>query len=147
MTDWTIRQAVPDDTPHVVEVLRRWIDETPWMPMLHDRADMEGFWGRQIAESHALCGISQGQVCGFAVRDGEWLNALYLNAGNRNQGLGAALLAEAKRQTPILRLWAFQANHGALQFYTRHGFAEVKRTDGDNEEGLPDVQMEWRSNA
>ena len=32
----------------------------------------------------------------------------------------------------------------AVSFYRRHGFEVVGRTDGDNEEGAPDLRMEWR---
>jgi putative acetyltransferase len=42
-----------------------------------------------------------------------------------------------------LSLWTFQANEGARRFYAREGFAEVRMTEGDNEEGLPDVLLEW----
>ena len=31
-----------------------------------------------------------------------------------------------------------------LRFYERHGFTAVEWTDGDNEEGEPDVRMVWR---
>ena len=57
------------------------------------------------------------------------------------RGIGSALLAVAKRERPQgLRLWTFQSNTGAQRFYERHGFVEVRRTDGrDNEERAPDV--------
>ena len=42
------------------------------------------------------------------------------------------------------QLWTFQSNHGARRFYERHGFVAVQHTDGDNEEGAPDVRYEWR---
>ncbi len=42
-----------------------------------------------------------------------------------------------------LKLWTFQANEDARRFYIREGFREVRMTDGDNEEGLPDVMLEW----
>ncbi len=38
----------------------------------------------------------------------------------------------------------FDSNAGAQRFYARHGFGEVRRTDGsDNEEREPDVEMAW----
>ena len=42
-----------------------------------------------------------------------------------------------------MQLWAFQSNTGALRFYERHGFVAVEETDGDNEEGAPDLRMRW----
>jgi hypothetical protein len=41
-------------------------------------------------------------------------------------------------------LWTFQANLGARRFYERHGCRQVRRTDGDNEENLPDILYEYR---
>ena len=63
------------------------------------------------------------------------------------RGIGSALLAVAKRERPQgLRLWAFQTNTGARRFYERHGFVEVRRTDGrDNEERAPDVLYACRA--
>ena len=40
-------------------------------------------------------------------------------------------------------VWCFQ-HIPARQFYHRHGFVEVEYTDGNNDEKLPDVRMEWR---
>jgi hypothetical protein len=56
-------------------------------------------------------------------------------------GIGSALLEVAKSRRPGgLRLWVFQRNHGAWAVYARHGFTEVRFTDGsDNEEQEPDV--------
>ena len=62
----------------------------------------------------------------------------------RRQGHGRALLDHAKARADRLSLWTFEANREALAFYAAQGFAETARTDGDNEEGLPDVRLEWR---
>lgn len=32
-------------------------------------------------------------------------------------------------------------------FYERHGFVEVRRTPGDNEEGEPDILYRWQPTA
>lgn len=57
------------------------------------------------------------------------------------QGIGSQLLALARRQRPHgLRLWTFVSIVRAQRFYERHGFVEIDRTDGrDNEEGAPDI--------
>jgi hypothetical protein len=44
-----------------------------------------------------------------------------------------------------LELWVFQRNDAAREFYARHGFIELRRTDGSgNEEREPDVRLAWR---
>ena len=85
-----------------------------------------------------------GVLIGFVVLHDGWVEHLYLEPGRTGQGHGSALLDHAKAQHPDgLDLWAFQANTGARRFYERHGFVAVAETDGDNEEGAPDVRYRW----
>jgi hypothetical protein len=47
---------------------------------------------------------------------------------------------------PPVRLYVFQANIRARQFYERHGFSAIDFGDGSlNEERCPDVLYEWRA--
>ena len=60
------------------------------------------------------------------------------------EGVGSRLVDLAKEQRPDgLDLWTFQSNTRARRFYERHGFTEIERTEGDNEEGAPDVHYRW----
>ena len=60
------------------------------------------------------------------------------------RGLGSRLVELARQRRPDgLALWVFASNTGAVRFYERHGFAVVGGTDGDNEEGAPDLRMVW----
>jgi GNAT superfamily N-acetyltransferase len=86
-----------------------------------------------------------GALLGILVLDGPWVDQLYVEPGRTGRGIGTALLELAKRERPAgLRLWTFASNTGAQRFYERHGFAEVRRTDGrDNEERAPDILYAW----
>ena len=77
--------------------------------------------------------------------DADWIDQLYVDPDLTRAGIGAALLAVAKRERPDgLRLWTFVSNRDAQRFYLRHGFREVERTDGShNEEGAPAIQYAW----
>jgi GNAT superfamily N-acetyltransferase len=87
---------------------------------------------------------SEGQVVGMLVLDGAWVDQLYVEPTLTGRGIGAELLDLAKRERPAgLRLWAFEANLGARRFYERHHFSARDRTDGDNEQGVPDVLYVW----
>jgi GNAT superfamily N-acetyltransferase len=82
-------------------------------------------------------------VAVMALSDG-WVDQLYVDAGWTGCGIGSALIDQAKAvSTGCLDLWTFASNTGAQRFYERHGFVEVARTDGDNEEGEPDIRYRW----
>jgi GNAT superfamily N-acetyltransferase len=88
-----------------------------------------------------------GTLLAVMVLDGPWLEQLYVEPGMTGRGIGGRLVDIAKRQRPDgLRLWTFVSNVGAQRFYERHGFVEVQRTDGqDNEERAPDILYVWPS--
>jgi GNAT superfamily N-acetyltransferase len=117
------------------------------MPRLHSRAQDVAFAGRMIDIGWVTVAESgpQRTLCGFLARDQVELNALFVEAAARGSGIGTALLEQAKAECDRLSLWTFEVNSGARRFYQRHGFRETARGDGSgNEEGLPDVRLEWR---
>ncbi|WP_227269910.1 GNAT family N-acetyltransferase [Roseobacter weihaiensis] len=84
-------------------------------------------------------------LCGLMTLNGEHIEQLYLRPDRRREGIGSALMAHAKTQSPHrLELYCFQENHAARAFYEAHGFAPIAFGDGTtNEEGAPDVLYEW----
>lgn len=77
----------------------------------------------------------------LALRRPDWVDQLYVVGSAAGRGVGSALLDVARRELGGRRqLWTFQSNTGARRFYERHGFVDVERTSGDNEEGAPDVR-------
>ena len=88
--------------------------------------------------------IENGRVVGFCIRDEADITALYLDPSARGRGVGKGLLNLAREDCDEVSLWVFEANTKALAFYTREGFAEILRSDGDNEEGLPDIKLSWK---
>jgi hypothetical protein len=81
--------------------------------------------------------------------DAHWIDQLYvhpaqgrLRRGRHVAGARAGLGRSARRGLPV-RLYTFQANQHAREFYERHGFVAVALGDGaDNEERCPDVLYE-----
>ena len=113
----------------------------------HDDDDVRGWFASHVVGETDLwlAEDESGAVLGILVLDGPWLDQLYVEPGMTGRGIGAALLQLAKRERPEgLRLWTFAANTGAQRFYERHGFVATRRTDGDNEEGAPDILYVWR---
>ena len=138
----TLRPATPTDAGAVGAILSEFVDDTPWMPRIHTRAEDLAHAGDLIARGWVTVAETDG-VQGFLARDGEDIQALYLTAPARGQGIGRALIEDAKARSPRLMLWTFVANEGARRFYDTHGFREVTRTTGDNDEGLPDIRLLW----
>ena len=114
----------------------------------HSEAETRA-WMRDSAFARYSVRLAEvdGELVGFATRDGAWLMQLYVKPGWTGRGIGSKLLevilADAVAVTPILRLYTFARNAGARRFYERHGFVAVAFGDGTgNEEGEPDVRYE-----
>ena len=133
------------DAAPCAAILQEWIDETGWFPTSAPASASPQAVAEMIRRGRVTVVRADG-VAGFAAVEGNLLRCLYIARDWRGQGMGLALLDEAKaRSKGNLRLWTFRANMRARRFYLREGFVEVQRTDGaGNEEGLPDIEMLWR---
>jgi putative acetyltransferase len=117
----------------------------PWLPRLHTAAEDRRFFAGVIEECEVLVVRAQPEIVAFLARKGDLVEHLYVHPRSQRAGVGSALLDEAKSRQPTgLQLWVFQRNQGARAFYIRHGFVEMRLTDGSaNEEREPDVLMAW----
>jgi ribosomal protein S18 acetylase RimI-like enzyme len=85
------------------------------------------------------------RIAGIMVLRGDSLDHLYVRPDAQRRGVGARLLDHAKRRRGRLRLYTFESNEPARDFYEKHGFTPVAFGDGTaNEEGAPDVLYEWK---
>lgn len=140
-----LRPARPADARPIATILSDFIDDTPWMPRLHSRADDLGFCCRLVDRGGVTVAMA-GSVVGFLSRRGDTVEALYVARDWRRRGIGAALLGHARDGARRLDLWTFAANHEARDFYRHQGFAEVDSGGGDgNAEGLPDIRYLWEA--
>lgn len=139
-----LRPATPLDAGRVGAILSAWVDETPWMPRIHTRAEDIGFAGMMVDRGWVT--VSENEtITGFLARNGDDIHALYIDPKARGQGIGSKLLTNAMHQEDRLTLWTFQANTRAQAFYERHGFTPVEHTGGaGNDEGLPDIRYHWQ---
>lgn len=123
----------------------------PWLPDLHTPED-----DRRYLREVVLPGMevwvadeADGVVTGFTTlgtRDGDdFMEHLYVAPEHQRRGIGTALMERAKTSRPAgFRLWVFQRNAGARDFYEHHGFRLVELSDGSgNEEKEPDALYEW----
>jgi GNAT superfamily N-acetyltransferase len=117
-------------------------------PLVHEDDDVRA-WITHFVIPRLECWLAEhvrSGLAGMLVLEADWIDQLYVDPELTRAGIGAKLIAVAKRERPDgLRLWTFASNEGAQRFYLRHGFQEVERTDGArNEEGAPDIQYGWR---
>jgi len=98
-------------------------------------------------EKEVVVAEQEGRVVGFvALAERNFVEHLYVDPGRLGEGIGSALLEDAKRRMPAgFRLWVFQQNERARRFYENRGLTVVELTDGSgNEEKTPDALYEWR---
>lgn len=143
-----IRRGEPCDAPAAAELyLRARKAAAGAIPALaHDDDDVRGFFaGVVVAERELWLAEASGAPAALLVLNGDWIDQLYVEPELTGRGIGSALLEHAKRERPArLRLWSFRSNVGAQRFYERHGFRELQRTDGsENEERSPDILYAW----
>ncbi|RDL50548.1 putative N-acetyltransferase YjaB [Ensifer sp. M14] len=141
------RPATQGDMRACTDILNRWIDATAWMPRIHDRADVERYYRETVfPERTVIVAERDDRIAGFmALASDHYVTALYIDAPDRGMGVGRDLLSTAKTLSQQeLNLWTFEANARAQRFYEGQGFSVVRRTDGDNEESLPDILYHWR---
>ncbi len=146
--DAKLRAARTQDMAACAAILNDWIDETGWMPRIHSREEVVRHYQTVMAaERNVYVVVGGNHIVGMmAVAPDHLVTALYVRSGFRRQGVGRLLLDRAKRDAGSnLSVWTFQQNTSALAFYGAQGFVEINRTDGDNEEGLPDILLEWRA--
>ena len=154
-----LRPAEPSDVPALADlyVAAREAAVPAVPPLAHPPASVPGWLGGLVADDEHEVWLAEpagpagqpGPVepVGLMVLTDTWLDQLYVLPGRTGEGIGSALLALARSLRPGgLGLWVFQSNERAQRFYAAHGFVEVERTDGrDNEEREPDVRMVWRA--
>ena len=88
-----------------------------------------------------------GEIVGFASRDGVWLTNLYVKPGWTGHGIGTqllrAMLVNAASATPVLRVCTFTRNENSRRFLENRGFHVVGSGDSSvNEEHEPDLRYE-----
>lgn len=148
MSDFKLRAAYDTDAGKIGAILSEFIDETPWMPRIHSRAEDVSFAGSMIDREWVTVALQSDVVVGFLALDGADIHSLYVTQAHWRTGCGRTLIEHAKSKATSLSLWTFQFNELARLFYVNQGFIEVEHTDGaGNDEKLADIRFEWQREA
>jgi len=116
----------------------------PYLPELHNAQEDLEYFSKTVENENVIVAQSGDKVVGFCSYKDNWLNHLYVSPEYQGKGVGTALLNDAKTHNSELRLWVFQKNTKAIDFYKRNGFELLLTTDGlGNEEHEPDAQYVW----
>jgi ribosomal protein S18 acetylase RimI-like enzyme len=148
--DVWIRPLEPYDTDEAAAVWwrSRHAQDSQLPPAIHSEEQVRGWFAEVLLpDGQSWVAMDDGRIVAVLTLDGDDLDQLYVDPEVAGQGVGSTLVDLAKDLRPGgLALWTFQSNTRAQEFYRRHGFTEVRRTDGaDNEERVPDVRMVWGS--
>jgi GNAT superfamily N-acetyltransferase len=147
-----LRPATLGDTDAVADVyLRSRKELVACAPLAHSDDDVRNWIrGRLIPAGRTTVAVVDGLIVGLlsvaTAADGSWIEQLYLHPAWIGCGIGTRLLELARTELPPpIRLYTFQRNQRARDFYERRGFKAVRFSDGSgNEEKCPDVLYEWR---
>ena len=144
----TIRRGVVEDAATIADVyLSSRRGAGALIPRLaHTEDDVRAWFATIVLVEHEVwVAESDGRAVALMVLRGDSLDQLYVRPDAQRRGVGSRLVAHAKRGRARLRLFTFESNEPARDFYEKHGFKAIAFGDGTaNEEGAPDILYEWR---
>jgi len=145
-----IRPYRPDDFDPVNDVWRR--SRLQAFPDFqarkgHTAEEDRDYFRRAILPRHDVWVAEvDGRPTGFMAIAGDFIDQLYVDPDHQRKGVGAALIAHAKRLSPSgLRLFTFQINTNGRAFYDKVGFAAVRFGVSPPPESEPDVEYHWKA--
>jgi GNAT superfamily N-acetyltransferase/chorismate mutase len=147
-TDVELRPATVVDLPTIAEVhlgARAGAGDA-FPPDVHTADEARAWvadWDLTRYDVHVA--LLDGRVVGYTRSTPTWLDDLYVSPGAQGRGVGTALLQRVLDLHPDgVGLWVFESNRLARDFYARHGFVALERTDGSaNDERAPDIKLVW----
>jgi putative acetyltransferase len=145
---FVLRRATPEDAPALADVhVRARVESMSYLPDTHSPEEVLA-WIREVMPQHEEVWVAEdeGRVIGFFALSDDLLYHLYVSPELQGRGAGSALFDMVKELRPDgFRLWVFQRNTQAREFYEHRGMRVVELTDGSgNEEREPDALYEWR---
>jgi putative acetyltransferase len=144
MTEVTLRAATTTDAPAITAVFQAARRPMTYLPVVHTADEDARFLFGVVTTAEVQVAVRNGVLIGFAAVRAGWFEHLYVHPSAQSAGVGGRLIAWAQQASPAgLDLWVFARNTRARALYAAHGWRAIGGTDGDNEEGQPDVLMRW----
>jgi GNAT superfamily N-acetyltransferase len=120
-------------------------NQLPWLAGLHTAEEDTWFYKEKMFKQCQVFGaVEADSIIGVIAFTPDTIEQLYVLPKAQGRGIGSKLLAIAQANASHLKLWTFQKNTQARQFYEAKGFVALKQTDGSgNEEKEPDILYAW----
>ncbi|WP_067838973.1 GNAT family N-acetyltransferase [Amphibacillus sediminis] len=99
-----------------------------------------------IPEASIYVFKSADQIIGFIGMMDDYIAGLFVKEQWRKQGIGQALLTEAKQSHDRLLLKVFQENQNAVNFYINNGFKLLGQEEDPNTAAI-EYTMQWVKEA
>jgi ribosomal protein S18 acetylase RimI-like enzyme len=148
MDDVHVRPAQHDDADAIADVYLASFAATYQFQLAHTNQQVRRWIAEILIPTEEVWVVTDRDevVVAMMALSSEMIEQLYVSPAWTGHGISSRLIELAKFRRPGgLDLYTFQVNAGARRFYERHGFVEVARGDGsDNEEGQPDLRYAWR---
>ncbi len=97
---------------------------------------------RMLPEAELFVYENNHKIQGFIGLMDHYIAGIFIDSGCQSQGIGKALLDQAKKIRSDLSLQVYKNNEGAVRFYVREGFTVV-REQMDENTGETELVMEW----
>ncbi|MBM1144879.1 N-acetyltransferase [Alcanivorax sp. ZXX171] len=97
-----------------------------------------------IPASETLVYEAEGEVVGFYSLYENNLAAIFVRPGSQGEGLGSALIYDAKNRRKKIQLTVYKDNIPSIRFYEKHGF-NLLGEQIDEHTGHSELIMEYHS--
>ena len=138
-----IREYQPSDLDQILTIwlaasiqAHRFIGADYWESKVSDMRDI------YLPASETCVYEDQGRVVGFYSLFGNSLAAIFVAPELQGQGIGSALLEDAKSRRETLQLTVYRENASSVRFYQQHGFCSLGE-QVDEHTGHPELLLEF----
>lgn len=132
-------------TTELEAILTIWLtansEAHPFIPESYWQDNLE-LVKEQIPKSDLYVYSENNQIIAFLGMNETYIAGIFVKNGYRNQGIGQALLREAKRLNHTLLLSVYAKNQNALNFYQKQGFQQV--SEQIDQTGELEYELVWK---
>ena len=145
--DFRLREAGRADSAALAELWwRTRAASVPAIPApVHDEIEVRTWVEDVLVPAGGTWVVERGSdLVAMMTVEGSEIDQLYVAPDHQHHGLGTMLVELGQELSHgELNLWTFRSNTRARSFYEALGFVVVGMSEGDNEEGAPDLRYRW----